>query len=117
MHFEVAIAPPNLCEVLQFWTSLKSGVSFSELNLHYGDLTDTTSLVSILTATRPDEIYNLAAQSHVQVRILFLQSANATSIEVIRDQHGYCRLKLMGGLFASRTRNIMSRTRSTAFLI
>ncbi|XP_075260369.1 GDP-mannose 4,6 dehydratase-like [Convolutriloba macropyga] len=41
-----------------------------KLNLHYGDLTDTTSLVSILTATRPDEIYNLAAQSHVQVSFI-----------------------------------------------
>lgn len=35
--------------------------------LHYGDLTDATSLVRIVQATRPDEIYNLAAQSHVSV--------------------------------------------------
>lgn len=36
-------------------------------HLHYGDLTDTTSLVKVISAVRPDEIYNLAAQSHVQV--------------------------------------------------
>ena len=36
-------------------------------HLHYGDLTDSMSLVKIITAVRPDEIYNLAAQSHVQV--------------------------------------------------
>ena len=35
--------------------------------LHYGDLTDSTNLLRIVQETRPDEIYNLAAQSHVQV--------------------------------------------------
>ena len=36
-------------------------------HLHYGDLTDSISLVKIVSAVHPDEIYNLAAQSHVQV--------------------------------------------------
>lgn len=36
-------------------------------HLHYGDLSDTSSLVKIIGMVRPDEIYNLAAQSHVQV--------------------------------------------------
>lgn len=36
-----------------------------DLTLHYGDLTDSSSLVRIVQDTRPDEIYNLAAQSHV----------------------------------------------------
>ncbi|MDM8515112.1 GDP-mannose 4,6-dehydratase [Desulfobacterales bacterium HSG16] len=35
--------------------------------MHYGDLTDATNLIRIIQETRPDEIYNLAAQSHVQV--------------------------------------------------
>lgn len=35
--------------------------------LHYGDLTDSTNLISLIQKIRPDEIYNLAAQSHVQV--------------------------------------------------
>lgn len=35
--------------------------------LHYGDLSDSMSLMSIIGSVRPDEIYNLAAQSHVQV--------------------------------------------------
>jgi GDPmannose 4,6-dehydratase len=35
--------------------------------LHYGDLTDSTNLIRIIQEVRPDEIYNLAAQSHVQV--------------------------------------------------
>lgn len=37
------------------------------INLHYGDMTDSSSLINILRHTRPDEIYNLAAQSHVKV--------------------------------------------------
>src|SRR3954463_15248972 len=37
------------------------------LSLHYGDLTDATNLIRIVQETRPTEIYNLAAQSHVQV--------------------------------------------------
>src|SRR5208337_4532039 len=35
--------------------------------MHYGDLTDSTSLVRIVQEVQPDEIYNLAAQSHVGV--------------------------------------------------
>jgi GDPmannose 4,6-dehydratase len=37
------------------------------LTLHYGDLTDSTNLVRIVSETQPDEIYNLGAQSHVAV--------------------------------------------------
>jgi GDPmannose 4,6-dehydratase len=36
-------------------------------HLHYGDLTDATNLIRIIQETQPDEVYNLAAQSHVQV--------------------------------------------------
>ena len=36
-------------------------------HLHYGDLTDSTNLIRIVQETQPDEIYNLAAQSHVMV--------------------------------------------------
>lgn len=36
-------------------------------HLHYGDMTDSTNLIRIIQETQPDEIYNLAAQSHVQV--------------------------------------------------
>ena len=37
------------------------------INLYYGDMTDTTSLLSLVQGIQPDEIYNLAAQSHVKV--------------------------------------------------
>jgi GDPmannose 4,6-dehydratase len=39
----------------------------TRLFLHHGDMTDTSSLVHVIQKTRPDEIYNLAAQSHVAV--------------------------------------------------
>ena len=40
---------------------------YDQLNLHYGDLTDSTNLVGIIQKVQPDEIYNLGAQSHVKV--------------------------------------------------
>ncbi len=42
-------------------------LSNTNFYLHYGDLTDATNLIRIIQETKPDEIYNLAAQSHVQV--------------------------------------------------
>ena len=37
------------------------------VNLHWGDMTDSSSLIRIIAQVKPDEIYNLAAQSHVKV--------------------------------------------------
>lgn len=39
----------------------------TDFHLHFGDMTDATNLIRIIQETQPDEIYNLAAQSHVQV--------------------------------------------------
>lgn len=54
---------------------------FTQINLHYADLTDLSSLISVIQKVNPDEVYNLAAQSHV--RISFdqpLYTANVTGI-------------------------------------
>ena len=40
---------------------------YPDLQLHYGDLTDATNLISVIKQVEPDEIYNLGAQSHVKV--------------------------------------------------
>ena len=40
---------------------------YDKLKLHYGDLTDSTNLVRVIQLVKPDEIYNLGAQSHVKV--------------------------------------------------
>jgi len=53
--------------------------------LHHGDLTDSTNLIRIIQETQPDEIYNLAAQSHVQVSFETPEyTANADAIGTLR---------------------------------
>lgn len=55
------------------------------LILHYGDMTDATNLIRIVQETQPDEIYNLAAQSHVQVSFETAEyTANADAIGTLR---------------------------------
>ncbi len=54
---------------------------FDKLNLEYADLTDMASLVRVLSKVQPDEIYNLAAQSHVRVSFdQPIYTANATGL-------------------------------------
>ncbi|MCF8011399.1 MAG: GDP-mannose 4,6-dehydratase [Clostridiales bacterium] len=53
--------------------------------LHYGDLTDATNLIRIIQEVQPDEIYNLAAQSHVQVSFETPEyTANADALGTLR---------------------------------
>ena len=53
--------------------------------MHYGDLTDSTNLIRIIQETQPDEIYNLAAQSHVQVSFDTPEyTANSDAIGTLR---------------------------------
>lgn len=55
------------------------------LKLHYGDLTDSTNLIRIIQETQPDEIYNLAAMSHVHVSFEEPEyTANADGIGTLR---------------------------------
>jgi GDPmannose 4,6-dehydratase len=53
--------------------------------MHYGDMTDATNLIRIIQETQPDEIYNLAAQSHVQVSFETPEyTANADALGTLR---------------------------------
>src|SRR5450756_2317497 len=53
--------------------------------MHYGDLTDATNLIRIVQETQPDELYNLAAQSHVQVSFETPEyTANADGVGTLR---------------------------------
>jgi GDPmannose 4,6-dehydratase len=55
------------------------------LKLHYGDLTDSTNLIRIIQEVQPDEIYNLAAQSHVGVSFETPEyTANADAVGTLR---------------------------------
>src|SRR6266436_9291272 len=53
--------------------------------MHYGDMTDATNLIRIVQETQPDEIYNLAAQSHVMVSFETAEyTANADALGTLR---------------------------------
>src|SRR5439155_18726656 len=55
------------------------------LTLHYGDLTDATNLIRIVQQVKPEEIYNLAAQSHVAVSFETPEyTANADAVGTLR---------------------------------
>ena len=60
-------------------------IAGTKLFLHYGDMTDSTSLVRIVQQVQPDEIYNLAAQSHVAVSFEEpLYTANSDALGALR---------------------------------
>lgn len=60
-------------------------VNNAKFQLHYGDLTDSTNLIRIIQQTQPDEIYNLAAMSHVAVSFETPEyTANADGIGTLR---------------------------------
>lgn len=57
----------------------------TRFHMHFGDMTDATSLIRVIQETQPDEIYNLAAQSHVQVSFETPEySANADGLGTLR---------------------------------
>jgi GDPmannose 4,6-dehydratase len=80
-----------------------SGAKFS---LHYGDMTDSTNLIRIVQETQPDEIYNLAAQSHVKVSFDTPEyTANADGTGVLRILEA---IRLLG--MAEKTRFYQAST-------
>ncbi len=67
------------------------------MHLHYGDLTDSTNLIRLLQETQPDEVYNLGAQSHVQVSFDTPEyTANADAIGTLRLLEAIRILRLEG---------------------
>ena len=67
----------------------------NKLILHHGDLTDATSLIRIIQQTQPDEIYNLAAQSHVSVSFEIPEyTANSDALGALRILEAIRILKL-----------------------
>ena len=67
------------------------------LHLHYGDMTDSSSLINIVEKVQPDEIYNLAAQSHVKVSFEEPEyTANSDALGVLRMLEAIRILRLEG---------------------
>lgn len=78
----------------------------SRFFLHYGDMTDATNLIRIVQETQPDEIYNLAAQSHVQVSFETPEyTANSDALGTLRLLES---LRILG--LADRTRFYQAST-------
>lgn len=80
--------------------------------LHYGDLTDSLSLVKIINAVRPDEIYNLAAQSHVQVSFdvpEFTADVDATGVLRILEAVRVCGLEQTCKIYQASTSELYGK--------
>ena len=74
------------------------------LFLHYGDLTDDISVFNVITACKPNEIYNLAAQSHVKVSFeIPLYTANTDAIGTLRILETVKILKLKCKIYQAST--------------
>jgi len=72
----------NTSRIDSLYESTRENKNF---HLHYGDLTDSTNLIRIIQEVQPDEIYNLAAQSHVKVSFETPEyTANADGIGTLR---------------------------------
>jgi len=72
-------------------------VQGSPFQIHYGDMTDSTNLIRIIQMVQPDEIYNLAAQSHVQVSFETPEyTANADATGTLRILEAIRILGLIG---------------------
>ncbi len=77
-----------------------------DFHLHYGDVTDATNLIRLIQETEPDEIYNLAAQSHVQVSFETPEyTANADALGTLRLLEA---IRILG--LADRTRFYQAST-------
>ena len=81
-------------------------------HLHYGDLTDSLSIVKIIGKVRPDEIYNLAAQSHVQVSFdvpEFTADVDATGVLRILEAVRACGLEEICRIYQASTSELYGK--------
>jgi len=75
--------------------NIKHILGHERLNLHYADLTDAAAILGVLKATRPDEIYNLAAQSHVRVSFdIPVQTCDINALGTMRILEGMRHLNM-----------------------
>ena len=84
--------------------------------LHYGDLTDSTNIIRLVQEIEPDEIYNLAAQSHVQVSFETPEyTANADAVGVLRflEALRILRLEKSVRFYQASTSELYGKVRST----
>jgi GDPmannose 4,6-dehydratase len=90
--------------------------SDTRLRLHYGDMTDSTNLIRVIQEVQPDEIYNLAAQSHVQVSFETPEyTANADATGTLRMLEAMRILGLTGKtrFYQASTSELFGKARET----
>jgi GDPmannose 4,6-dehydratase len=86
-------------------------VAAARLHLHYGDMTDGVSLVNLIREIRPDEVYNLAAQSHVKVSFEMPEyTASADGIGTIRLLEAIRAAKLDSRFYQASTSEMFGAT-------
>ena len=88
----------------------------THFQLHYGDMTDSTNLIRIIQSVQPDEIYNLAAQSHVQVSFETPEyTANADATGALRILEAIRILGLVGKtrFYQASTSELYGKVRET----
>ncbi|MCR5025178.1 MAG: GDP-mannose 4,6-dehydratase [Lachnospiraceae bacterium] len=81
-------------------------------HLHYGDMSDSMSLVALISAVKPDEIYNLAAQSHVQVSFdapEFTANVDATGVLRVLEAVRVCGLTERCRVYQASTSELYGR--------
>lgn len=81
-------------------------------HLHYGDMSDSMSLVALISAVKPDEIYNLAAQSHVQVSFdapEFTANVDATGVLRVLEAVRVCGLSDKCRIYQASTSELYGR--------
>ena len=89
----------------------EAGISF---HLHFGDVTDATNIIRVVQETQPDEIYNLAAQSHVQVSFETPEyTANADGLGTLRllEAIRILRLEKKTRFYQASTSELFGKTR------
>lgn len=81
-------------------------------HLHYGDMSDSMSLAALISAVKPDEIYNLAAQSHVQVSFdapEFTANVDATGVLRVLEAVRVCGLTEKSRIYQASTSELYGR--------
>ncbi|MCR5024832.1 MAG: GDP-mannose 4,6-dehydratase [Lachnospiraceae bacterium] len=81
-------------------------------HLHYGDMSDSMSLAALVSAVKPDEIYNLAAQSHVQVSFdapEFTANVDATGVLRVLEAVRVCGLTEKSRIYQASTSELYGR--------
>ncbi len=81
--------------------------------LHYGDVTDSLSVLNIISKVKPDEIYNLAAQSHVAVSFELPEyTSNADALGTLRILEAILKLKLKSRFYQAGTSEMFGNVKS-----